>query len=159
MRILPRWVKVPLAVYLAFVAITGTAEAAYHLTYESPPTKGMNFLPEITGIRTQAPPVYEPVRATGRAVGRPVTIVEPTSSKWDCIAKHESGHRWDYNGSSGYDGGLQFSPSTWRAAGGERYAPYAYQASREEQIAVAESWLAKTNWGQWPNTSRMCGYR
>lgn len=80
-------------------------------------------------------------------------------SVWDRLAQCESGGRWNYNGGSGYDGGLQFSPSTWRAAGGTKYAPYAHQASREEQIAVAKSWLARTSWRQWPACSRKLGLR
>lgn len=78
---------------------------------------------------------------------------------WDRLAQCESTGNWSYNGSSGYDGGLQFLPSTWRAAGGTRYAPYAYLATREQQIAVAESWLAKTSWSQWPACSRKLGLR
>ena len=37
---------------------------------------------------------------------------------WVALANCESGGRWHYNGSSGFDGGLQFHPSTWAA-----YAP------------------------------------
>lgn len=155
---IPTWARVALAAYLALGVVSGTAEAAYHLTYESPPTKGMNFLPEITGLETQPPPSYEPLRATGRAQGPSVTIVEPASSVWDKIAACESGGNWSSTVGR-YDGGLQFHPSTWRAAGGTRYAPTADQASREEQIAVAESWLAKTSWAQWPACSRRLGLR
>jgi hypothetical protein len=35
-------------------------------------------------------------------------------------------------------GGLQSLLSTWQASGGAAYAPYPHQASRHEQIAVAE---------------------
>lgn len=59
---------------------------------------------------------------------------------WDAIAQCESGGRWHYDGR--YDGGLQFHPDTWRRAGGTRFAPYAWGASRAEQIATAERWVS-----------------
>ncbi|MDO5671027.1 MAG: DUF3235 domain-containing protein, partial [Corynebacterium sp.] len=58
---------------------------------------------------------------------------------------------------NGYHGGLQFSPSTWRAYGGTEFAPYAYQATREQQIAVAERTLAGQGWGAWPACSARLG--
>ncbi len=70
---------------------------------------------------------------------------------WDRVASCESGQRWNYDGSSGFDGGLQFLPSTWRAAGGARYAPYAHQATRLQQIAVA----SRMSLSAWP----VCGRR
>lgn len=83
---------------------------------------------------------------------------EGTGSIWDCIAKYESGGNWSST-SGMFEGGLQFLPSTWRAAGGTRYAAHAYQATKAQQIEIASSWLSKTSWAQWPNTSRMCGVR
>ena len=68
---------------------------------------------------------------------------------WDAIAQCESGGNWHIN--STYDGGLQFHPDTWLAYGGGRYARYAYQATREEQIAIAERVLAGQGPGAWPN--------
>lgn len=55
---------------------------------------------------------------------------------WDRIAECESGQRWSLNEGT-YDGGLQFLPSTWRGWGGTDFAPYAHQATRAEQITVA----------------------
>ena len=78
---------------------------------------------------------------------------------WDRLAQCESGQDWDYNGSSGYDGGLQFLPSTWRAYGGREFAEYAWQASRAEQIIVAERVRADVGWGAWPTCSRKLGLR
>lgn len=80
---------------------------------------------------------------------------------WDRLAQCESGGRWDYNGSSGYDGGLQFSPRYWPfmadLAGVD--ADYAWQASREEQIRVAEVILKRQGWGAWPACSAKLGLR
>lgn len=71
------------------------------------------------------------------------------SANWDAIAQCESGGNWQIN--STYDGGLQFHPDTWLAYGGGQYARYAYQASREQQIAIAEKVLAGQGPGAWPN--------
>jgi peptidoglycan hydrolase CwlO-like protein len=68
---------------------------------------------------------------------------------WDAIAECESGGNWHLD--STYDGGLQFHPDTWLAFGGGQYAPYAWQASRLQQIAIAEKVLASHGPGAWPN--------
>lgn len=80
---------------------------------------------------------------------------------WNDVAFCESTLRWDYNGPSGYDGGLQFSPATWRAYGGGEYAPYAWQAWSEQQVAIAERVLryghgphAPQGKGAWPHCGR-----
>jgi LysM repeat protein len=75
---------------------------------------------------------------------------------WDQIARCESGGRWNTNTGNGYSGGLQFSPSTWRAYGGSG-SPAG--ASREQQIAVAERVLAAQGWGAWPVCSKKVGAR
>jgi peptidoglycan hydrolase CwlO-like protein len=73
----------------------------------------------------------------------------PQSVDWDAIAQCESGGNWALDGQ--YDGGLQFHPATWLGYGGGRYARYAWQASREEQIAIAERVLAAQGPSAWPN--------
>lgn len=74
----------------------------------------------------------------------------PTSeADWDAIAMCESGGNWQIDGY--YDGGLQFHPSTWLGYGGGQYARYAWQATREQQIAIAERVLKGQGPGAWPN--------
>jgi hypothetical protein len=75
----------------------------------------------------------------------------PASSEadWDAIAMCESGGNWHID--STYDGGLQFHPDTWLGYGGAQYARYAWQATREQQIAIAEKVLASQGPGAWPN--------
>jgi hypothetical protein len=84
-----------------------------------------------------------------------------TGSVWDRLAKCESGGRWDYNGSSGYDGGLQFSPKYWPFMANLAGVTddYAWQATREEQIRVAEVILKRQGWGAWPACSEKLGLR
>src|SRR5699024_1523860 len=76
---------------------------------------------------------------------------------WDSIAECESGGNWSTNTGNGYQGGLQFSPQTWKAYGGGQYASTADQASKSEQIAVAEKVLDGQGWGAWPSCSQSTG--
>lgn len=78
-------------------------------------------------------------------------------SDWDRLAQCEAGGNWGINTGNGYQGGLQFSPSTWAAYGGTQYAPTANQATREQQIAVGEKTLAGQGWGAWPACSAKLG--
>ncbi|MBP2365447.1 LysM peptidoglycan-binding domain-containing protein [Pseudonocardia parietis] len=73
---------------------------------------------------------------------------------WDKLAQCESGGDWSINTGNGYQGGLQFSPSTWKAFGGSGSAS---NASRSEQIAVAENVLAAQGWNAWPSCSKKLG--
>jgi peptidoglycan hydrolase CwlO-like protein len=77
-------------------------------------------------------------------------VPSPSSeADWEAIAMCESGGNWHID--STYDGGLQFHPNTWLAYGGGRYARYAWQATKEQQIAIAEKVLAGQGPGAWPN--------
>ncbi|MGL5828536.1 MAG: transglycosylase family protein [Angustibacter sp.] len=80
-----------------------------------------------------------------------------SSGTWDRLAQCESGGNWSINTGNGYYGGVQFSPSTWRAFGGAKYASSAHLASRSEQIAIAERVLDGQGWGAWPACSRKLG--
>lgn len=86
----------------------------------------------------------------------PAATAAPDSD-WDALAQCESGGDWSINTGNGFHGGLQFSPSTWSGYGGGEFAPYAYQASREEQIVVGERVLAGQGWGAWPSCSSQLG--
>jgi ABC-type transport system substrate-binding protein len=94
------------------------------------------------------------------AVGAPLTMAGTANatpgSTWDALAKCESGGNWNINTGNGFSGGLQFTPSTWKAFGGQG-APQ--NASRAHQIAVAEKVLAKQGWKAWPACSRKLGLR
>ncbi|MEW2416912.1 transglycosylase family protein [Streptomyces sp. NPDC046866] len=68
---------------------------------------------------------------------------------WDAIARCESGGNWRANTGNGHYGGLQFTQSSWKAAGGARYAPRADRATRSEQIATAQRLAAMQGMGAW----------
>lgn len=77
-----------------------------------------------------------------------------STSTWDALAQCESGGNWAINTGNGYTGGLQFSPTTWAAYGGTGSAA---DASREQQIAVAEQVQASQGWGAWPSCAAQLG--
>jgi hypothetical protein len=68
---------------------------------------------------------------------------------WENVAQCESSGNWHINTGNGYYGGLQFSQSSWKAAGGLKYAPRADLATKPEQIAVAERLLDMQGPGAW----------
>jgi uncharacterized protein YabE (DUF348 family) len=75
---------------------------------------------------------------------------------WDRIAECESGGNWSINSGNGYYGGLQFDHGTWVAYGGDAYANNANQASKAQQIAIAEKVKAdRGGYGAWP----VCGQK
>ena len=80
-------------------------------------------------------------------------------SVWDSIAQCEATGNWSINTGNGFSGGLQFTPSTWASFGGTEYAPEAWQASREQQIAVAQKVQAAQGWGAWPACTAKLGLR
>jgi LysM repeat protein len=86
------------------------------------------------------------------------TLATPASAEnhdWSGVAQCESGGNWSINTGNGYHGGLQFSPSTWSAYGGNAYASRADLASPAQQIAVAERVMAGQGVGAWPTCGRL----
>ncbi|MER5966980.1 transglycosylase family protein [Streptomyces sp. NPDC002057] len=104
---------------------------------------------------SKATQVVTLVGVTGVAVAAPLmtagTASAATASEWDRVAQCESGGNWSINTGNGYYGGLQFSASTWAAYGGTAYASTANQASKSQQIAIAEKVLAGQGKGAWPS--------
>lgn len=90
---------------------------------------------------------------------KPAVPQSSQGSTWDAIAQCESGGNWSIDTGNGFSGGLQFHPQTWTALGGAAYAPTAAQATREQQIAVAEKVLAAQGWGAWPACTSKLGLR
>ena len=107
----------------------------------------------------------EPVRAilVKGTKERPEPEPQPTanyasgSTVWDQLAECESGGNWATNTGNGYYGGLQFSYDTWQAYGGGAYAETADQATREQQIAIAEKVQNAQGWGAWPSCAAELG--
>lgn len=105
--------------------------------------------------------INEPVAATiARGTKKPAAApAVADGSVWDSLAQCESTGNWAINTGNGFSGGLQFTPSTWAGFGGTAYAPEAWQATREQQIAVAEKVQAAQGWGAWPACTSKLGLR
>lgn len=114
-------------------------------------------------------PAPEP-EATAAEAAAPEPAPEPQRSVWDRLADCESGS-WTGDGgfveasanwsatAGTFEGGLQFHPDTWDGFKPAGYPGAAYEASREQQIAVAEKVLDAQGWGAWPVCSRKLGLR
>jgi hypothetical protein len=98
----------------------------------------------IRTIATPPPPPAAPTAAPRRSV------TYSGDSVWDDLARCESGGNWSINTGNGYYGGLQFSYGTWHDFGGGEFADYPHQATREEQIVVAERLRAVRGYQPWP---------
>ncbi|HXY65373.1 MAG TPA: transglycosylase family protein [Mycobacterium sp.] len=114
---------------------------------DAPPPPAPEAAPAPDAPPPPAPPADDaPAPKPAKAPVKAYTV------NWDAIAACESGGNWGINTGNGYSGGLQFTPSTWRANGGWG-SPNG--ASREEQIRVAENVLRTQGIGAWP----VCGRR
>jgi resuscitation-promoting factor RpfA len=94
------------------------------------------------------------VVVAGAVIGVPLAVATAPAQadpvNWDAIAECESGGNWSTNTGNGYYGGLQFSPGTWSSNGGSGNPA---NASKAEQIRVAENVLQSQGIGAWP----VCG--
>ena len=114
-------------------------------------------------------PAAAPMQATLYAIATPPPTRAPVApapqrvvtydgnSVWDDLAKCESGGNWAINTGNGYYGGLQFSLPTWQGYGGSEFAAYPHEATREEQIIVAERLRAARGFSPWPACSAKLG--
>jgi hypothetical protein len=101
------------------------------------------------------PPAAVPMQATLVTIPSAVPPAAPAvtfdwNSVWDELAKCESSGNWAANTGNGYYGGLQFSVATWNGYGGAEFAAYPHQATREQQIVVAERLRAARGYQPWP---------
>ncbi|MGW0757491.1 LysM peptidoglycan-binding domain-containing protein [Streptomyces sp. NPDC002814] len=102
----------------------------------------------------QAPALLVAAGVTGSAIAIPLLGASGASaadgSTWDKVAECESGGAWSADSGNGFLGGLQLTQEDWGRYGGLDYAPSPDQASRSQQIAVAEKILADQGAGAWP---------
>lgn len=117
--------------------IPKTAERLSSGGVESPPAAPM----EATLVTVVTPAPARVVRAA---------VTHDGVSVWDDLARCESGGNWTINSGNGYYGGLQFSYATWHGNGGGEFAEYPHEATREEQIIVAERLRAARGYAPWP---------
>lgn len=124
---------------------------------------------EKTEVKTKAAPEVvkevppKPVAPPVVAKPAPAPVSEPSlpgappvalGSVWDKLAACESSGHWNINTGNGYFGGLQFSLQTWQAFGGLGNPA---NATREQQIMIAEKVLKVQGWNAWPQCSQHLG--
>lgn len=127
------------------------------LTEREIPANIVAMAQPVAPVAYEAPASAQAYQAPApRAVSPAPVATVSDGSVWDRLAQCESGGNWSINTGNGYYGGLQFSPSSWTAAGGSG-SPQ--NASREEQIAVAQNLQSMQGWGAWPSCSSQLGLR
>ncbi|MGW2491080.1 transglycosylase family protein [Streptomyces sp. NPDC001606] len=109
----------------------------------------------------QAPALLVAAGVTGSAIAIPLLGAASANAAdgttWDKVAECESGGSWSANTGNGYYGGLQISQDDWAKYGGTRYASSPDQASRSQQIAVAEKILADKGTTPWATCALLSG--
>ena len=114
----------------------------------------------VSSERSAAPATRSVAPATSgssrRSTATRSAAAPASGSVWDRLAQCESGGNWGISTGNGYSGGLQFAQGTWAANGGSGSA---HNASRAEQIRVAERVRASQGWGAWPACSAKLGLR
>ncbi|MFD7516698.1 transglycosylase family protein [Streptomyces niveus] len=109
----------------------------------------------------QAPAIVVAAGVTGSAIAIPLLGASGASAAdaatWDRVAECESGGIWSADFGNRAFGGLQIIQETWADFGGTAYAPTPDQASRSQQIAVAEKILDAQGPGMWPTCALVTG--
>ncbi|WP_330458263.1 LysM peptidoglycan-binding domain-containing protein [Streptomyces sp. NBC_00820] len=109
----------------------------------------------------QAPALLVAAGVTGSAIAIPLlgaaSAHAADGTTWDKVAECESGGSWSADPGNGFYGGLQISQADWSAYGGTQYAETADQASRSQQISVAEKILADKGTTPWATCALLSG--
>ncbi|MFJ4582293.1 transglycosylase family protein [Streptomyces echinatus] len=109
----------------------------------------------------QAPALLVAAGVTGSAIAIPLLGAASANAAegttWDKVAECESGGSWSADTGNGYYGGLQISQDDWGKYGGTQYADSADQASRQQQISVAEKILADRGTTPWATCALLSG--
>ncbi|MFF4018064.1 transglycosylase family protein [Streptomyces sp. NPDC001843] len=109
----------------------------------------------------QAPALLVAAGVTGSAIAIPLMGASAANAAdgttWDKVAECESGGSWSANTGNGYYGGLQISQDDWDNHGGLEYASSPEEASRSQQIAVAEKILADLGTKPWATCALLSG--
>ena len=148
----------------------GNARAEETQTVDMPTTTELEVI-ETTTTTTTLPELDLSFLNTPVTVAPPAPRTTPVpepdydpgdGSRWDKLAQCESGGNWATNTGNGFGGGLQFMHgngySTWLSFGGGEFAADPWNATREQQIVVAERVLASSGWGAWPGCTRKFGW-
>jgi len=80
-------------------------------------------------------------------------------SVWDALAQCESSGNWAINTGNGLYGGLQLDRGAWLSNGGAAYAPLPSDATRQQQILIAEKVRADRGFSPWSSCARKLSLR
>ncbi|GGJ24099.1 LysM peptidoglycan-binding domain-containing protein [Streptomyces brasiliensis] len=109
----------------------------------------------------QGPALLVAAGVTGSAIAIPLLGATGASAAggttWDKVAECESGGSWSADNGTGYYGGLQITQDFWEKYGGLEYASSPDQASRSQQIAVAEKILTHRGTAPWATCALLSG--
>ena len=155
------------AVSIAVVRVaaeTDSVDEAYTLPDESRPDNTMNVgeKREVAGAEGIQRVTYSITRHDGNEVERTVISAVPINEakphivyfgtkydpRWNKIAECETGENWRAQGPT-YQGGLGIFAQTWKGNGGYEFAQNAGDATKEEQVIVAERIRAKYGFRAW----------
>jgi uncharacterized protein YabE (DUF348 family) len=125
--------------------VEGKAKRVYKVTTVNGKTAEKELLSEKIVKQPTVKKVEQGTKTSPNGVG----INLAREAQWVKIAQCESGNNWHINTGNGYYGGLQFSKSSWDANGGRDFAAYPHQATREQQITVANRYYAKAGFKPW----------
>lgn len=123
----------------------GQARSTYRITEVNGKTETRVLLSQ-TMLRE---PISQVVEIGTKTTANGVGLNLARAAMWDRIAQCESSGRWNINTGNGYYGGLQFNLVAWRTNGGRDFAAYPHQATRAEQITVANRYYAKAGLRPW----------
>jgi len=118
-------------------------------TYRVTVIDGKQSKRELISETVLSQPVTRVIAVGTKVTGNGAGINLARASMWDRIARCESSGNWSINTGNGYYGGLQFNLASWKANGGRDFAAYPHQASRAEQITVANRYYAKAGTRPW----------
>jgi uncharacterized protein YabE (DUF348 family) len=132
------------------------------LTYKLVLVDGREASRTLVSKTTTREPVTEKITVGTKEAPKPAAAAEADGGNtgaaapammnvgmWDKIAQCESGGNWSINSGNGYYGGLQFDVQTWIGAGGGAYAPNASQATKAQQIDIANRVYAERGLQPW----------
>jgi hypothetical protein len=132
---------------------SGTAVNSATSTARSAPSATSTIA--TTAPRTTAPASSKtPEAAGGNTVAAPGLA---DSRVWDALAQCESGGNWAINTGNGLYGGLQLDRGAWLGNGGAAYAPLPSDATRQQQILIAEKVRADRGFSPWSSCARKLG--
>jgi hypothetical protein len=104
-------------------------------------------MPDMTNITK---PLIKSTMAAGfiaASMSLSTGVAHADGMNWEAVAQCESGGNWAANTGNGAYGGLQFKQATWESYGGVGNPA---NASKQQQIAVANRVLAGQGPGAWP---------